>query len=95
MGRLFIARIPQALTERDLQAHFGRFGTLEDVYIPRASSKRPEHRGFGFVTFSNYSDTDGVVETVMQRQHVLHGHELAVDRAAPKVRFHPVCFFPV
>lgn len=47
--------------------------------MPKDHSKQ-SYRGIGFVTFASPDS----VERVMASKHVLHGAEVAIDRATPK-----------
>jgi len=39
LGRkIFVGRLPQEATADDLRQHFGRFGRIADVYVPKVSS---------------------------------------------------------
>lgn len=33
--KIFVGRLPPEATAEDLHQYFGRFGSIEDVYIPR------------------------------------------------------------
>ncbi|KAG5535618.1 hypothetical protein RHGRI_023394 [Rhododendron griersonianum] len=78
--KIFVGRLPQEATTDDLRQHFGRFGRIFDVYIPK-DPKRTGHRGFGFVTFAE----DGVAERVSRRSHEICGQQVAIDTATPPV----------
>lgn len=79
LGRkIFVGRLPQEATADDLRQHFGRFGRIADVYVPK-DPKRSGHRGFGFVTFAE----DGVAERVSRRPHEICGQQVAIDSATP------------
>ncbi|KAF8063059.1 RNP1 [Scenedesmus sp. PABB004] len=77
--RIFVARIPQSVTDTQFRAYFEKYGRLQDAYMPRDHS-RQMYRGIGFVTFA----TPESVEKVMACKHWLNGHEVAIDRATPK-----------
>lgn len=76
--KIFVGRLPPEANSEDLRQYFGRFGRIEDVYIPR-DPKRTGHRGFGFVTFAD----EGVADRVSLRPHEICGHEVAIDSATP------------
>ncbi|MCD7460600.1 hypothetical protein HAX54_043877 [Datura stramonium] len=77
-NKIFVGRLPQEATTEDLRQYFGRFGRVLDVYVPK-DPRRPGHRGFGFVTFSD----DGVADRVSRRPHEICGHQVAIDSATP------------
>ncbi|PKA63775.1 Heterogeneous nuclear ribonucleoprotein 1 [Apostasia shenzhenica] len=79
MGKkIFVGRLPQEASADDLRQHFGRFGRIVDVYVPK-DPKRSGHRGFGFVTFAD----DGVADRISRRTHEILGQEVAIDSATP------------
>ena len=49
--RLFVGKLPPNVDEDILRAHFARFGTLTDVYLPK-EYKSGKVRGFGFIKFA-------------------------------------------
>lgn len=77
--RIFVARVPQTISDVQFKTYWEDFGPVEDAYMPKDVSKAG-HRGIGFVTFQG-SDA---LERVMATTHSMHGTELAVDRAEPK-----------
>eukprot|EP00882_Tetradesmus_deserticola_P000614 GHRQ01000671.1.p1 GENE.GHRQ01000671.1~~GHRQ01000671.1.p1 ORF type:complete len:641 (+),score=336.43 GHRQ01000671.1:465-2387(+) len=77
--RIFVARIPQSVTDTQFRSYFEKYGRLQDAYMPRDHS-RQMYRGIGFVTFASPES----VEKVMACKHWLNGHEVAIDRATPK-----------
>lgn len=62
--RIFVARIPQSVTDLEFRAYFEKFGKLQDAYMPRDHS-RQMYRGIGFVTFASPES----VEKVMACKH--------------------------
>ncbi|KAK3269034.1 hypothetical protein CYMTET_22497 [Cymbomonas tetramitiformis] len=78
-AKVFVGRISATTTEHDLRQHFEQYGTLVDVYIPKAPNST-EHRGFGFITYSS----DNVAALVANMQHEINGQAVALDRAVPK-----------
>lgn len=80
-ARVFVARVPPAVTDAEFRAYFESFGELTDAYMPKDAAKAG-HRGIGFVTFAS----PAAVDAVMARPHALGGADLAVDRATPKER---------
>jgi hypothetical protein len=62
--RIFVARIPQSVTDTQFRAYFEKYGKLQDAYMPRDHS-RQMYRGIGFVTFASPES----VEKVMACKH--------------------------
>ncbi len=77
--RIFVARIPSAVSDQQFRSYFEQFGVVQDAYMPKDAFKQG-HRGIGFVTYASVEP----VEQVMGSSHTLNGQELAIDRATPK-----------
>ena len=77
--RIFVARIPSAVSDQQFRSYFEQFGAVQDAYMPKDAFKQG-HRGIGFVTYASVEP----VEHVMANTHTLNGQELAIDRATPK-----------
>ena len=77
--RIFVARIPSAVSDQQFRSYFEQFGIVQDAYMPKDAFKQG-HRGIGFVTYASVEP----VEHVMASTHTLNGQELAIDRATPK-----------
>ena len=77
--RIFVARIPSAVSDQQFRSYFEQFGIVQDAYMPKDAFKQG-HRGIGFVTYASVEP----VEQVMGSTHTLNGQELAIDRATPK-----------
>ncbi|KAM1529501.1 hypothetical protein ACFX1Z_018702 [Malus domestica] len=77
--RIFVARIPQSVTEANFRSHFEKYGEITDLYMPKDQSSKA-HRGIGFITFENADS----VEDLMADTHELGGSNVVVDRATPK-----------
>jgi hypothetical protein len=60
--RIFVARIPAAVSEAQFRAYFEQFGRLQDAYMPKDHSKQA-YRGIGFVTFSSPEAVERVLST--------------------------------
>ena len=52
---------PLQTTEEDLRDRFGRYGKLNDVFLPRDRDTR-KPKGFGFVTFDVRADAEDAVK---------------------------------
>ena len=48
--KIFVGGIAHGVEQQDIRADFGRFGEIEDVYLP-TDRDTGRLRGFGFVTF--------------------------------------------
>ncbi|GAU26025.1 hypothetical protein TSUD_224860 [Trifolium subterraneum] len=79
--RIFVARIPQEVTEETFRSHFEKYGDITDLYMPKDQGSKM-HRGIGFITFANAES----VENLMSETHELGGSAVVVDRATPKAR---------
>lgn len=77
--RIFVARIPQVVTEATFRSHFEKYGDITDLYMPKDQGSKM-HRGIGFITFENADS----VENLMADTHELGGSTVVVDRATPK-----------
>ncbi|CAI5470871.1 unnamed protein product [Closterium sp. Yama58-4] len=77
--KIFVGKLPHDATVGDIREYFGRFGPVEDVYLPKDSAKGG-HRGFCFVTFLE----EEVAAFVAKRQHEICGRTVAVERATPQ-----------
>ncbi|XP_061341126.1 uncharacterized protein LOC133287506 isoform X2 [Gastrolobium bilobum] len=77
--RIFVARIPQSITETTFRSHFEKYGEITDLYMPKDQGSKT-HRGIGFITFANADS----VENLMSETHELGGSTVVVDRATPK-----------
>lgn len=77
--RIFVARIPQSVTEAAFRSHFEKYGDITDLYMPKDQGSKT-HRGIGFITFASADS----VESLMSETHELGGSAVVVDRATPK-----------
>ena len=55
--KIFVGGIPPGVEREDIQHDFGKFGEIEDVYMPQ-DRETGKPRGFGFVTFKNGPDAE-------------------------------------
>ncbi|KAI3841712.1 hypothetical protein MKX03_006856 [Papaver bracteatum] len=77
--RIFVARIPQTVTEAIFRSYFETYGEITDIYMPKDQGSKA-HRGIGFITY----ETADSVDTLMSETHELEGSTIVVDRATPK-----------
>jgi RNA recognition motif-containing protein len=63
--KVFVGGIPFGVDQNGVREDFGRYGEIEDVYLPtdRATGKL---RGFGFITFRDPRDAE-------EASRVMHG----------------------
>ncbi|XP_060675166.1 heterogeneous nuclear ribonucleoprotein 1 isoform X2 [Ziziphus jujuba] len=84
--RIFVARIPQSVTQATFRSHFEKYGEITDLYMPKDQGSKM-HRGIGFITFANAESVD----SLMAETHELGGSTVVVDRATPKANdFRPI-----
>ena len=55
--KVFVGGLPFAVDDDMIRREFGRFGEIEDIYLPR-ERETGKARGFGFVTFREGRDAD-------------------------------------
>jgi len=53
--KIFVGGLPFQADEQQIREDFGKFGDIEDVYLP-ADKETGKLRGFGFVTFKDPRD---------------------------------------
>lgn len=53
--KIFIGGLPFGADEAQIREDFGKFGEIEDVYLPRERDTE-KLRGFGFVTYKDARD---------------------------------------
>lgn len=53
--KIFVGGIPFGVDQQTVREDFGRFGEIEDVYLP-TDRETGKLRGFGFVTFRDPRD---------------------------------------
>jgi len=70
--KLFVGRLAQGTTQKDVDEHFSEFGELTDVFVP----SNP-FRGFGFITYGDQEDA----KKVLRMSHNLAGAHLNVVAA--------------
>ncbi len=72
--KIFVGRLSENLTSKDLQEYFAQYGQVIDVYIPKP------FRAFGFVTFVEADIAQGLCG----ESHLIKGVSVHVSRADPK-----------
>ncbi|CAF1174934.1 unnamed protein product [Adineta ricciae] len=71
--KIFVTRLTDNTTEDDLRQYFSKYGSIQDVYIPKPP------RSFGFVTFHD----SNIVRTLFG-SHIINGRNVTVGLAEPK-----------
>ena len=61
--KIFVGGLPFAADEGEIREEFGRFGDIEDVYLPR-ERETGKSRGFGFITFRDGRDAEEASRTM-------------------------------
>ncbi|CAL5048323.1 unnamed protein product [Urochloa decumbens] len=78
-GKIFVGGVAWETTEEIFTKHFQKYGAIIDSVIMKDKhTKMP--RGFGFVTFSDPS----VIDRVLEDEHVINGRTVEVKRTVPK-----------
>ncbi|CAB4272381.1 unnamed protein product [Prunus armeniaca] len=78
-GKLFVGGVSWETTEEAFTNYFSKYGEIADsVIMIDKHSGRP--RGFGFVTFAD----PGVVDSVLEEEHVIDGRVVEVKRTVPR-----------
>jgi cold-inducible RNA-binding protein len=81
--KLYVGNLPYETSEQDLQAIFGRAGTVESVNVVRdMATGRP--RGFAFVEMATDEDAQAAIRTLAD--YSLGGRQLTVNEARPKTQ---------
>ena len=55
--KVFVGGIPFGVDQHNIREDFGKFGEIEDVYMPM-DRETGKYRGFGFVTFASPRDAE-------------------------------------
>nr|XP_045011530.1 heterogeneous nuclear ribonucleoprotein A1-like [Jaculus jaculus] len=78
--KVFVGGIKDSTEEHHLRAYFERYGRIEEIAVvtDRDSGQR---RGFAFITFD---DPDSVDKIVIQKYHIVNGHNCEVRKAVSK-----------
>ncbi|XP_062218606.1 uncharacterized protein LOC133918649 [Phragmites australis] len=78
-GKIFVGGVAWETTEETFSKHFEKYGAIVDSVIMKDKhTKMP--RGFGFVTFSDPS----VIDKVLEDEHVIDGRTVEVKRTVPR-----------
>lgn len=75
--KLYVGNIAPHASSEDLRDYFAAFGRVINVQLKYCTGRRPAHRGFCFVTFSQVEEA----LCVLSRVHTLFGRVLRVAKA--------------
>lgn len=78
-GKIFIGGLSWETTSEKLTDHFKKYGEIIDSVIMKDRTTG-HHRGFGFVTYSDPS----VCDRVMQDKHILDGRTVEIKKSIPR-----------
>jgi len=73
--RIFVGRVTQDVGKEDLEAYFGKYGAIADVFVPNP------FRMFAFVTFVDAEDAASLIES--GDDHLIKGCSVTVSYASP------------
>lgn len=71
--KIFVGRLSEGISSKDLNEYFSKYGQVIDVYIPKP------FRAFGFVTF-----VEGDIHELCKESHIIKGISVHVSKADPK-----------
>ncbi|KAK0394148.1 hypothetical protein QR680_000591 [Steinernema hermaphroditum] len=74
--KIFVGNISPSTTENDLHRHFSRYGTVQNVTLPRDRDAR-EHRGYGYVLFTEKDCMQNVLNP--DHWHIINDQEVDVQ----------------
>jgi heterogeneous nuclear ribonucleoprotein A1/A3 len=78
-AKIFIGGLSKDTDMSTFKEHFGKYGEITDAVIMKDRlTKKP--RGFGFITYSDPS----VVDRVIEDEHVINGKQVEIKRTIPK-----------
>lgn len=83
---IYVANIPFALSEEELEAIFAEYGAISSVKIIK-DKLSGQSRGFGFVEMENDNEGDVAVEELDGFE--VRGRELKVKKAYPRKPYAP------
>ena len=78
---IYVGNMPYSMTEEDLRAAFGEFGTVDSARpIMDRESGRP--KGFGFVEMGNADEANAAIAALNGKE--FSGRKLVVNEARPR-----------
>jgi len=80
-NKIFVGGLPQGIDDQTFQEYFEKYGSTTDVVVMKDSATG-NTRGFGFVTYTDTSAVDAVMENY--KDHQINGKWVEVKRATPK-----------
>jgi len=79
-GKLFVGGLKAEMSDDDIKAAFGKFGTIVEYEMPMDKVKKTR-KGFGFITF----EKEETMKELLKQGHVEIGeHKVDLRKAAPK-----------
>ena len=80
-NKLFVGNLSFKLTEADLEAAFGQYGTVVSCAIP-TDRDTGRKRGFAFIEMSSQAEAEAAIQGLNGRD--MDGRQLAVSISQPK-----------
>ena len=74
--QIFIAKLPQNISERELEYEFHKFGKIKELQLKR---------GYAFVTYGNYEDAEKAIKKMDGEK--VNGQRIVVQSALGRKRF--------
>jgi len=84
--KIFIGGLPSSCQDGDLSELFGQYGEITDCIAMKEAGGKP--RGFGYVTFSDPSAVDAVMQEYAS--HQIHNKWVEVKTCVPKEDSSPI-----
>ncbi|XP_072992330.1 uncharacterized protein [Typha latifolia] len=78
-GKIFIGGLPRDTSMNTFLKHFEKYGQIIDSVIMK-DKYTSQPRGFGFITYSDPS----VVDKVIEDTHIINGKQVEIKRTIPK-----------
>lgn len=79
-NKLFVGKLPWSITSASLKTLFSEFGEVKDTVVIN-DRDTGQSKGFGFVTFTNETDTKKALE---MNGRTIEGRTIVVNIAKPR-----------
>ncbi|XP_055907421.1 RNA-binding protein squid isoform X2 [Eupeodes corollae] len=79
-GKIFVGGLTPEISDDEIKAYFGQFGTIVEVEMP-FDKQKSQRKGFCFITFDSECNVNELLKTPKQK---ISGKEVDVKRATPK-----------
>ncbi|EOD31364.1 hypothetical protein EMIHUDRAFT_77886, partial [Emiliania huxleyi CCMP1516] len=79
--KIFIGGLPHEADQETIREDFGRYGEIEDVYLPR-DRETGKPKGFGFVTYRDHRDASEAATAMGGRDY--RGRSITCNIARPR-----------